>query len=266
MSDTWAPRGAAEYAQAIEAELPTGVAWPRDPASALMRWVAGCSEIWGDVDARAADLLLVESDPRATFELLADWERAFGLPDTCVADPLTIEERRQALLTRLTTVGDQSRAFFVGAAESLGYAISIYEYAPYTCGISACGETRPNGGLTFTYAHCGSMESGVDPICQISATGNDEWYWQLGAPELRYYWVVKVLNTRLTWLRGGTGECGQDHMCEFAEALDLECLIRRWEPAHTAVIFDYAQVDFSSASAGVLDFTDEAQSGLLALL
>ena len=264
MTDTWAPRGAAEYAQAIEAELPTGTAWPRDPARALMKWVAGCAAIWGDVDARAAVLLIIESDPRATFELLPEWEGAFGLPDMCVAEPQTIEERRDALITRITTLGGQSRVFFQDVAAALGYSIEIYEYAPYTCGISYCGETRPNGGFTFTYAHCGDMQSGVDPICSFAAAGDDDWYWELGAPELRYFWIVRILNTRLTWFRGGTGECGQDHLCEFANAIDLECVIRRWAPAHGIVIFDYSKVDY--ALAPLLDFSDPFNSGLILLL
>ncbi len=264
MTDMWVPRGAAEYAQAIEAELPSGAAWPRDPSSDLMKWVSGCAGVWGDFDARAADFLTVESDPRSTLELLPDWERAFGLPDTCVASPQTIEERRDALVARLTALGGQSRAFYDNAAAALGYTIEIYEYAPYTCGLSYCGDTRPDGGLTFTYAHCGDMQCGVDPICTIAATGNDDWYWELGAPELRYYWIVRVLDTRLTWFRGGTGECGQDHLCEFADALDLECLIRRWAPAHTVVIFDYSQVDYTTPQT--LDFSNPFNSGLLALL
>lgn len=272
--DTWVQRSADDFARAIEIELPQGEAWPRDPAGDLMLWVEGCAQVWGGVEQRSTDLLLVESDPRNTFELLPDWERAFGLPDACVNEPQTIEERRDALVAKITLLGGQSRAFFIAAAAALGYTISIYEYAPYTCGISACGETRPDGGLIFAYAYCGTMECGVDPILTITANGGDEWYWQCGAPELRYYWVVKVLGTRLTWFRGGTGECGQDHHCEFATALDLECLIRRWAPAHTQVIFDYAQVDFGNTGAGTgsvpdgydLDFDNPGQSGLLMLL
>ena len=272
--DTWVQRTADDFARAIENELPQGEAWPRDPSGDLMLWVDGNAQVWGGVEQRSADLLLVESDPRNTFELLPDWERAFGLPDACVNEPQTIEERRDSLVAKITSLGGQSRSFFIAAAAALGYTISIYEYAPYTCGISACGETRPDGGLVFTYAYCGTMECGVDPILTITANGGDEWYWECGAPELRYYWVVKVLGTRLTWFRGGTGECGQDHQCEFATALDLECLIRRWAPAHTQVVFDYAEVDFSNTGAGIgslpegydLDFDNPGQSGLLTLL
>ena len=264
--DTSVARTATEYAAAIAGELPTGPAWSRDPDGGLMEWVAGCSGVWGDVSARAADFLVVESDPRSTLELLGDWERAFGLPDPCVKRILTIPERHLALVNKLTTQGGQSIAYFEGVAAALGYAISIYEYRPYTGGLSVCGETRPDGGLSFTYTRCGAMRSGEDPICRIKQTGNGYWVYQLGAPNLRFFWVVTILNTRLTWLRAGSGVCGQDPMCEFAQALDLQCEIQRWAPAHTVVIFDYSQVDYAVSASATLDFTVSADSGLLPLL
>ena len=249
MTDTWVQRTAPEYAQAIESELPTGGAWSRDPDGGLMRWVDGCAQIWGDVASAAALLLVTESDPRLTTLLLPDWERAFGLPDACNTEAQTLETRRAALLARLTMLGGQSRAFFIGVAEALGYDITIYEYLPVQCGISQCGDTRPAGEVTYIPAQCGVAESGVSPMCAIELNAGDDWVWRLGVPELRYYWRVAVLNTRLTWLRAGLGVCGQDHHCEFGLATDLECLIRRYSPAHTLVIFDYSQVTIPTTVA-----------------
>ena len=83
-TDTWVQRSAGDYASAIENELPTGEAWSRDPDGGLMRWVDGCAQIWGDVAAAAALLLVTEADSRFTTQLLPDWERAFGLPDPCL--------------------------------------------------------------------------------------------------------------------------------------------------------------------------------------
>ena len=128
--DTWVQRSADDFARAIENDLPQGKAWPRDPAGDLMLWVDGNAQIYGVVEQRSADLLLVESDPRATFELLPEWERAFGLPDACTIESQTIEERRDALVTKITSLGGQSRDFFISVAAALGYTISIYEYAP----------------------------------------------------------------------------------------------------------------------------------------
>lgn len=242
MVDSWVERGADDYAQAIESELPSGAAWSRDPDKGLMKWVSGCAQIWGDVSVAAANLLTVESDPTQTIAMLPDWETAFGLPDACNDEVQTLATRRAALLNRLTIQGAQSRAFFLAVAEALGYQVTIYEYRPYMAGIGVCGETRPTSELRFTYAQCGVAICGVTPMCAIVTGGGDDWIWRIGTPNLRYYWRVGVQTTRLTWLRCGLGECGVDHMCEFGLATDLECLFRRWKPAHTYVIFDYSQV------------------------
>jgi uncharacterized protein YmfQ (DUF2313 family) len=205
MTDSHIRRGGDDYAQAMAAGLPTGAAWPRDPESPLLQFVAGLAQIWGDVDGRAADLLERETDPRLTSEMLSDWEAAFGLPDDCMGPATTIEERRTRLMARMTMLGGQSRAFFIALAAALGYTITIDEFSPVLCGVSECGSDA----------------------------------WCCGAPETRFYWVVNVYDVPVWWFRGGVGECGKDHHAEWAAIIDLECLIRRYKPAHTVVLFGY---------------------------
>lgn len=205
LTDKHVRRGGDEYAEALAALLPTGEAWPRDSDSVPMRFVDGLAGIWGDVDGRADDLLVRESDPRLTIDMLPDWERAFGLPDDCMGPATTIEERRSRLLQRMTVEGGQSRAFFIGLATLLGYTIGIEELSPIMGGISRGGESE----------------------------------WEAGAPDIRFYWIVHVTAEPIWWFRGGIGEGGKDHHAEFAAVLDLECLFRRYKPAHTQVLFDY---------------------------
>lgn len=214
-------RSGADYAEAFAALLPTGAAWPRDPNSVLMRYVRGQAEIWGFVDSRAADLLEMESDPRATLELLPDWERAFGLPDPCVTEPQTIEERRRVLVQRITALGGQSRAFFYSVAQGLGYQIYIREYAPFMAGISRAGDTRKPGADAEDYR------------------------WRVGSQEMRFYWTVKVLNRRLSWFRAASGQAGIDPHVRISRAKDLECVFQRWKPAHTQIVFDYSEASIS---------------------
>jgi len=79
----------------------------------------------------AAELILTEADPRSTYELLADWERVAGLPGDCAllaGIDLTVEQRRAALVTKLTERGGQSRAYFIALATRLGFTITITEY------------------------------------------------------------------------------------------------------------------------------------------
>ena len=224
MTDTWVQRTAPDYAAAIANELPHGPAWPRDRDSELMKWCAGCAEVWGDVSARAAALAVTESDPRATLEMLPDWERAFGLPDPCVAEPLTITDRRKALVAKMTTLGGQSREFFIGVADALGYGISIREYSSFMFGVSRFGDTR--------------SAAPQDPTDIYPR-------WMLGPPEIRFVWTVNVTGAKLRWVRFGSGQFGVDPMVRIGIATDLECVIRRWKPAHTQVVFNYGGINTS---------------------
>ena len=98
---------------------------------------------YGYVDSRIAKLLVQESDPRKTSDsitpegerdgLLPDWERAWGLPDPCLQEPLTVPERQRVLVQRIIMLGAQSRQWFAEVASWTGHHIDpspIREYAP----------------------------------------------------------------------------------------------------------------------------------------
>lgn len=217
-------RSGADYAEGFSNLLPPGPAWPREPDTVLMRLLSGLAEVWGaKVDARAADLLERESDPRATIELLSDWERVAGLPDACLAEALTIGDRQAALVARLTMEGGQSIPFFLGIASALGYEITITEHSPFMAGISHAGDTRYDGG---------------------------GFRWEIGPAEVRYYWTINLSAARLTWFRAGAGQAGVDPHLRIGIASDLECLIRRFKPAHTEVFFDYTGLISQGPMAG----------------
>ena len=87
---------------ALERHLPEGVAWlawrtPGKVAFLLFRalcrsfddaWVALCR-------------LSAELDPRSTVDMITDWETAVGLPDPCLPNAVTLEERRYWVMWRL---------------------------------------------------------------------------------------------------------------------------------------------------------------------
>jgi uncharacterized protein YmfQ (DUF2313 family) len=82
-----------------------------------------------------ADQILQETDPRSTAALLTDWERVYGLSDPYIVAAgisQSFQERRAALVTKVTMRGGQSPAFFVALAAALGYAITITECHPQT--------------------------------------------------------------------------------------------------------------------------------------
>lgn len=122
----------AAYTAQLQALLPSGAAWPREPEAALTRLLDALAAELAIIDGRAAQLI-EEADPRSTSELLPDWERVVGLPDPCAGDDQTLAGRRERLVQKLTTRGGQSRAYFIRLAAALGYPITITEFRPFTC-------------------------------------------------------------------------------------------------------------------------------------
>lgn len=120
-----------DYLAQLQALLPHGPAWPRDAGATLTRLLQAMADELARVDSRAAQLI-DEADPRTTYELLADWERVAGLPDTCVTAAQTTAQRRAALHARLATLGGQGTAYFIALAASLGYTVTITEFRLHT--------------------------------------------------------------------------------------------------------------------------------------
>lgn len=248
--DRWVKRTAEDYAAGFNNLLPTGPAWPRDPESVLQKVVSGLAGIWGDpVETEASLLLNLESDPRITTNLLPEWERAFGLPDLCLAEPLTIGNRRTALVQRITMLGAQSREFFIAIAAVIGYTITVTEYRPFMVGIDRVGDNRTIGNGTALKDQFGNplLNGRGQPV------GNGEYSeypYTFGPPENRFYWTVHVNTSRLTWFRVTQGQTGIDPHLRIGLATDLECLLRRYKPAHTQIIFDYSGLAVGGAMAG----------------
>lgn len=143
--DRHVTRAGEDYAEAMQALLPLGPAWPRNQEGVLMTAVRGLTRIWGDFELRASALLEVESDPRTTIELLPDWERNWGLPPQCFTQPSSIGERQKMLVMWMTMLGAQSREWFIEAAALLGYEITISEFRPFMVGMDRCGDSRVYG-------------------------------------------------------------------------------------------------------------------------
>ena len=215
-----APHSADAYKAQLAALLPRGRAWPREDGSTLMRLMHAKAEELARVDGRVSDLL-EEVDPGTTLELLADWERVAGLPDTCIAAPDSIAERRAAVQSRITGIGGQTREYFVNLAATLGFAITIDEFRPFRVGQARVGE-------------------------------------RLYGEEWAHVWRVNVqpaavddgLGLTIRYFRVGQSRVGE-RLVGFG-SLDLECIIRRAAPAHSIVIFAY---DIAPEPLAWFDFT-----------
>ena len=191
---------AAEYREQLKALLPPGQAFPRDPGTTLHDLLDGMSIELARLDVRAS-VLPQEVNPAVSLELLSDWERVAGLPDKCsgVIEE-TLQGRRNALLTKLTSTGGQSPAYFIELAASLGYTVTIEEFRPFRAGMSVAGDPLTNGPWVHT-------------------------------------WLIRAPEASITEFRAGLSAAGERLRTWGNDT--LECKIHQLKPAHTIALFAY---------------------------
>ncbi len=188
------------YQRQGQALLPQGAAWPTHEGSVWSRLMAATGATFARVHNRALDLI-EEADPRTTFEMLADWERVAGLPDPCAGELQTTEGRRKRLVATLTARGGASIPYYVKVAADYGYDITIEEFNPPRVGEARIG----------------------DPLWSADSI---------------FVWRVNAPSASLEYARVGEASIG-DPLWYWSNE-PLECAIRRRAPAHTTVLFGYA--------------------------
>ena len=77
-----------------------------------------------------------------------------------------------------------------------------------------------------------------------------EYHWQLGPPEMRFYWTAHATNAIINWFRCSSSQCGVDPHCLVTLPVDLDCLLNRWKPAHTAIVYDYSNLEDADSMTG----------------
>lgn len=191
-------RDEADTLRELLALMPPGWAWAREADSNLAALLRPAAGELARLDS-AAEALLEEADPRTANEMLAEWERAYGLPDPCLPLNAGIAERRAALALRVTGAAGQSPGFFVALAGSFGIAITITEFRVAQAGVMRAGD--PCNGLAWAFA------------------------WRVNAP------AIATVRFRAGSLAGA-------RLQEGGSAI-LECLFARLKPAQTKCFFAY---------------------------
>lgn len=192
---------ASDFASALHALMPRGLAWPRDPASVMGQVIAGLSPTWAAHTARNNNLL-VDAFPATAVELLPEWEAALGLPDPCAGPAPTIAQRQAQVVARFAGSGGQSVPYFIQYAALLGYTVTVTEYVAARVGQSRVGQPIFRMGSQWSFV------------------------WQINAP----------LNT-ITRSRAGSARVG-DPLASWGNAV-LQCELNEVNPAHTILIFAY---------------------------
>lgn len=193
-----------DYRRQMQALLPRGRAWSLAPLAWLTRLLSAMAPEFARIHARVLDLIR-ESDPRTTIEMLAEWERALGLPDNC-SNTLapTLQGRRDDVLTKLVSIGGQSRAYYIGVAARLGYVITIDEFMPFDVRNGSVGD------------HVYSEDW--------------HWVWRVNGPEV----TIRHFNV-------GDSVVG-DPLRSWGNST-LECRLNLIKPAHTIIIFSYPSAE-----------------------
>lgn len=179
--------------------LPSGLAWPKEQGTELYTTVEAFAQELERIDARSWELIS-ESDPRTTFDMIADWERVLGLPDECAGQAQTLQGRRNEILSKLTSSGSINRQFYIDLAQSLGFEITITEFRPFRAGLSVAGDALTNG----------------------------DWI---------YAWRVNAPDNTITYFRSGMSAAGEP-LAVWGNDI-LECVIKNKAPAGTIVLFGY---------------------------
>jgi len=151
------------YKQLLISLLPKGPIWPSaETDNTFTDLLDGLAEELARIDARALNLL-EEAFPNTTNELLVDWERVTGLPDSCTGVLNTLQQRRNALMGVLTTERSLSKQFYTDIAERLGFTITITELPNWTWQVNAAI------GANTVYFRVGSSTMG-EPL--VSSENN----------------------------------------------------------------------------------------------
>lgn len=194
---------AQEYVAHLKALLPPGPAWPRGDAASMYAMLI---EVWANeftrIDARA-HALINEADPRFCAETFDEWLTQWGLPDECVLlwSNANQSTLRTLLVHKVTSVGGQTVQYFCDLAAMFGYLIEIDEFRGYTV-----------------------MADTLDVLAEELWPST----WEVN--------VLKSAGTKMTYHQV-TGDVSEP-LAWWGDAL-IECLIRRYAPAHTNVSFAY---------------------------
>lgn len=195
-----------DYRQALQALIPNGRAWPRDPdtvQAAVLRSLAASFQR-SDNDALG---ILSGAFPQTATIMLPEWEKALGLPDDCsIGEVDTIAKRQNAIVSKFISTGGQSKSYFIGIAKALGYNITIKEYRQARSGLSVCGD-----GLN-----------------------GDDW---------PFVWLVEGEETNISYARVGLSYCG-DPLRSWGNR-QLECRLSALSPSYTLVKFGYIYFGFN---------------------
>ncbi|MDH4745814.1 YmfQ family protein [Sphingomonas sp. CBMAI 2297] len=154
-----------DYAAAARALMPRGAVWPEDGTSVQGKLLRALALTWWRIDAAAVQLL-EDTFPATTDALIEEWEATVGLH---AADGASIEQRRAKVVARLVGAGGQSRERFISFAATLGFTITITNYAPLRVGHFNAGDAAYGQAWADAWGvHITTNTGGLPPAALIA--------------------------------------------------------------------------------------------------
>lgn len=191
-----------DYTKALISLAPQGLAWNWKPNSVMYAVLRGLARSYQSSDLDAIQLIN-GAFPKTATVMLPEWEKTLGLPDDCAIGEMdSLPKRQGAVVSKLVSSGGQSKAYFINYAAELGYTITITEFRPARCGISACG----------------------DPL------NGEDW---------PFVWRVNAGKTVISYALSGVSYCS-DPLRSWGNRY-LECMLNKLSPPHTILQVSYLQ-------------------------
>jgi uncharacterized protein YmfQ (DUF2313 family) len=159
-------QSSAAYLLMLQALLPRGRAWPRDPDAVLTQVLGGMADGLAQVDADL-DRLMLEADPRTADVTLPDWQRNFGLPYPGVGPFTSNADAQAAIVAQMNFKGGKSRAWFEQLATTLGFDSYITQLRPFRASLSGAGSSTDTDPARYAWTFTVFT---ADPTSQAALT------------------------------------------------------------------------------------------------
>ncbi|CAG8864069.1 putative phage tail protein [Pseudomonas fluorescens] len=129
-----------DYVEQLRQLLPPGPAFDLELQPELAQLLAGLAPELARVEGNN-DSLLLELNPATATVLLPAWEGYLGLPDVCtVPGSQTLEERRLAVIDKLTATGAPQLSYYRKVGNQVGITVDIEEFRPARVGPASVGD------------------------------------------------------------------------------------------------------------------------------
>lgn len=214
-----------QYAQAFKQLMPLGMLFDLEESSNFYKLIIAICANYELFD-EYCDNFINEIYPNTTLELLPEWEREYGLPDSCSIPDSTIEQRRKLLLAKYNALGGQTPAYYIALAAYLGYAITIIEFAdfaPFRTNINRTNDVLYGESWQWVWqVNCNLFNPAYVATPNLS-TANEPLY---SDPNIIYF-RTNISTTNTPLIQWGDN------------AEQVICFINKYKPAHTYVLYDF---------------------------